>query len=346
MKFFLNKKVLGILVSLIFLGAIISHMDMDKTIRSFGLMNPLFVLPITPLYLSSFILRAFRWRILLHKHDLKFNSLLSSVFIGFSLNCVLPARAGEIYRAYFFSKKENLRKTKVFTSVILERIFDGFTLFLILAAAIYLICPGKLFSKIAFTSGLVFLTGFAFMLILAKAQQSGSKRKTIKVFLYKALSFMPEKFKKSLEKFTDSGFLILHSFLDGLATMDSWRLLAKIVFYSFLIWFIEGFFMLLVIKSFGIEISFIGAMLVLTVTAFSSLIPAGPAGIGPYQWGYMLALGVFNIEPELAFAISIINQLLAIILVLSAGSFFIWKEHLKFDEIKQNLEKKQQSPDF
>ncbi len=343
MKFFLNKKFLSILISLIFLGFIVSQVDMEKTVRSFGLMNPLFILPIIPLYLSSFILRALRWQVFLHKHDLKFNSLLSSIFIGFSLNCVLPARAGEIYRAYFFSKKENLSKTKVFTSVILERIFDGFTLFLILAAAIYVICPGEMFSKIAFSAGIVFLSGFTFMLALAKVQKTGNKRKAIKTFLCKIFDFLPEKFKKSMENIIDGAFLMLHSFLDGLATMDSWWLLAKTVFYSFLVWFIEGSFILLVIKSFGIEISFTGALLVLAVTAFSSLIPAGPAGIGPYQCGYMLALGVFGIESELGFAVSIINQLLSIILVLLAGSFFVWKEHLKLDEIKQNIHEKHES---
>ncbi len=346
MKFLLNKKIFGILISLLFIGAIISQVDVDKTILSFGLMNPVFILPVIPVYIMSFILRAFRWNFFLHNPGLRFNSLLSSIFIGFSLNCVLPARAGEIYRAYFFSKKENLNKTKVFTSVILERIFDGITLFMILAVTIYFICPGKLFSKIALIAGLVFFSGFIFLLVLSKIHEKGDKRKKIKVFLLKILGFFPEKLKKFAEVLIDKGFLIFHSFIEGLIMLDSWRLLIRTIFFSFLIWIMEGSCMFFVIKSFGIEISLLGALLVLSVTAFSSLIPAGPAGIGPYQGGYMLALSVFNIEPELAFAVSVINQLLVVILVLSAGSFFVWKEHVKLEEIKQNLKDEQESAEF
>lgn len=344
MKKFLNKKILGILVSLGFIGVIISQVDIDKTIMSLGLMNPVYILPIIPVYFIAFVLRAFRWKIFLQKDYLRFNSLLSSIFIGFSMNCILPARAGEIYRAYFFSKKENLNKTKVFTSVILERIFDGFALFIILIAAIYFLCPGKLFSKIALTAGLVFFSGFILLLVLAKMQKDGYKREKIKLLLLKTLKIFPEKFREFIEKIVNKAFLMLHSFIEGILTMDSWRLLSKTIFYSFLVWFMEGSFMFLVIKSFGIKISMLGALLVLSVTAFSSLIPAGPAGIGPYQWGYMLALSVFGIEHELGFAVSIINQLISIILVLSVGSFFVWKEHLKLDEIEQSIENSQNLP--
>ncbi len=289
----------------------------------------------------AFVFRALRWKVLLNNNELKFDSLLSSIFIGFSINCILPARTGDIYRAYFFSKKEKLGKTKVFTSVILERIFDGFTLFIILLTAIYLINPGDLFSKIAFSAGAVFISGFILLLVLVRIKNTGDKREKIKLLLLKLLGFLPEKIKISSEKLINKFFSILNSFIEGLATLNSWSSLIKACFYSFLIWMIEGSFVFIVIKSFGINVSFIGALLVLTVTAFCTLIPAGPAGIGPYQWGYIIALSVFGIQHELGLAISIINQLLIIILILSVGSFFFWREHIKFDEIKQNLEEKQ-----
>lgn len=336
---FINKKFLGILISFAFIGIIVSQIDINKTISSFGLMNPLYILPIIPVYMMAFVIRAFRWRIFLCNKTLKFNSLLSSIFVGFSLNCVLPARAGEIYRAYFFSKKENLDKTKVFTSVILERIFDGLTLFMILFGAICLISPGTLFFKIAFSAGLIFIGGFSLLLILVKMQKAGDKREKIKQFLLQTAEKLPLKIKKMTKKWIKKLFSILNSFIEGLVALNSYKLLMKSVFYSFLIWLMEGTFIFLVIKSFGVDISLLSALLVLAVTAFSTLIPAGPAGIGPYQWGYIIALKVFGITPELGLAISVINQILVIILVLSAGLLFIWKDHIKLDEIQQNLQK-------
>jgi len=297
---------------------------MEKTIQAFSRVNPLFILPIIPIYLLSFVIRAYRWKTFLSGENLKFMSLLSSIFIGFSLNCILPARAGEIYRAYFFSKKENLNRTKVFTSVILERFFDGFVLFTILVAVIYLVHKSALFFNIAYLAGLIFLGGLGALMIIVKLQQSGNKREKIKSFLLK----IGEKRETAINK----AFSVINSFFEGLKTLDSYRILFKIVSLTFLIWVLEGSIVFLVIKSFGIDITYLGAFLVLTVTAFSSLIPAGPAAIGPYQWGYIIALNAFNIQTELAFAISIVNQLILILIILSAGVYFMWKDHITINE--------------
>jgi len=320
----INKKSLGIVISLIFIAIIVHQVDIGKTIQAFGRMNPLFILPIIPIYLLSFVIRAYRWKTFLSGNNLKFMSLLSSIFIGFSLNCVLPARAGEIYRAYFFSKKENLNKTKVFTSVILERFFDGFVLFTILVAVIYLVQRSALFSNIAYLAGLIFLGGLGALMIIVKLQESGNKREKVKSFLIKIGS--------NRENAINKAFSVLNSFFDGLKTLDSYQILLKIVFLTFIVWLLEGSVVFLVIKSFGIDITYLGAFLVLTITAFSSLIPAGPAAIGPYQWGYIIALNAFTVQTELAFAVSIVNQLILILIILSAGLYFMWKDHITINE--------------
>lgn len=331
MKKFLDKRLIGLLISIIFISVILHQVDINKTILSFGQMNPLIVLPIIPIYLFSFVIRAFRWRGFLAEKGLKFRSLISSIFMGFSLNCILPARAGELYRAYFFSKKENLSKTRVFTSVVLERFFDGFVLFLILLITIYFVQSNPVFLKIATLAGMIFLGGLAFLFTLVKMQGTGGKRERVKIFL--------NKIPKLDSKLIDRGFVSLNSFFDGLKTLNSISIFIKSFILSALIWGIEGIMVLYMIKSFGVEITYPGALLVLTVTAFSSLIPAGPAGIGPYQWGYIMALSVFGIEKELAFAISVTNQFMLILLILTIGLYFMWKDHINIDEKEIKLER-------
>lgn len=341
MKFFNRKlidaKLIGILVSTFLIIVLLSMVDIPKTIQAFSLMDTGYIVFILPIFLISFIIRALRWRILLNKPDLKVYSLLSSILIGFSLNCILPARAGELYRAYFFGKKENLKKTKVFTSVILERVFDGITLFLILCLAIYIFSPGVLFSQIACSAGALFLGCFTMLLIFAKVQESGNRREKVKIFLSGLLIFLPVSLQTGAQTQLNKVFSLLNIFLEELKMLNSHLSLFSTVFYSLIVWLAEGLTMLLVIKSFGIEISLLGALLVLSVTAFSTLIPAGPAGIGTYQWGYVVALGVFGVDKETGLAISITNQLLAIFLVLTAGAVFGWKEHINLAELRQKL---------
>lgn len=321
MKKILNKKTLGILISFIFITAIISQIDVEKTINSFSKMNPLLILPVIPIYLSSFAFRTFRWKVFLNEKNIRFTSLLSSIFVGFSLNCLLPARAGEIYRAYSFSKRENLAKTKVFTSIVLERFFDGVLLFSILLTTIYFVHRSVLFLKIALAAGVIFIGGFIFLLILANLQKTGSKREKLKCYLQKILNKRAE----LIEKF----FSVIDSFFEGLKSLNCHKLTTKALGFTLFIWLMEGSSVFFVTQSFDVEITYIGAFLVLSVTAFSSLIPAGPAAIGPYQWGYIIALAAFGVETELAFAISIVNQFIAIALILSGGLFFMWKDHIK-----------------
>jgi glycosyltransferase 2 family protein len=334
----INGKTLGIVISLLFIGVLLGTVDIQKTVQAFSLMNMRYVGLIVVVYSLAYIIRALRWRILLNTGNLTLLSLLSSLMIGFSLNCVLPARAGEIYRAYFFSKKEGLRKTKVFTSVILERIFDGITLFLMLCAAIYIFSPGDLITKIAFSAGIMFLGSFAVLLIFARIQTDGRRRRITRLSLSKAILHLPMRAQNTANILLNKFFSSLNTFLEEIKMLNSCMSLFGIVFYSFLVWLAEGFAMYMIIHSFGIQVPMMGALLVLSVTAFSTLIPAGPGGIGPYQWGYVIAMGVFGVTKETGFAISIINQMLTITLVLAAGAFFGWKEHINLDDVRQKLE--------
>lgn len=341
MKLFSGKlidaKALGIIVSAVLIIILLNTVDIFRTIKAFALMDMSCIGVILLIFLLSFVIRALRWRILLNKPDLKLYSLLSSILIGFSLNCILPARAGELYRAYFFGKKENMKKTKVFTSVVLERVFDGIILFLMLCLAIYVFSPGVLFSQIACYAGTLFLGCFTIFLIFAKMQESGNRREKIKNFLFKLLMFLPTSLQTGANAQLNKGFSLLNIFFDELKMLNSHLSLFGTVFYSVIVWLAEGLTMFLVIKSFGVEISFLGALLVLSVTAFSTLIPAGPAGIGTYQWGYVAALGVFGVDREIGLAISVMNQLLAIFLVLTAGAIFTWKEHINLEDVRQKL---------
>ena len=52
--------------------------------------------------------------------------------IGFGGNCVLPARLGELVRAVYFGKKEEMSSSSALGTVVVERILDGFMILIIL----------------------------------------------------------------------------------------------------------------------------------------------------------------------------------------------------------------------
>ena len=338
-----NKKILGLVISIFFIGLIIYQIDIKKSLESFNDINLMLFPLIIPIYYLAFLIRAFRWKVVLsHNSELQISSLISSLFIGFMANNLLPARMGEFYRAHIFGKKEDIKRGKVFASIVVERIFDGSVLFLILLGLIIFLYSKPWLFKLAFAVGIVFIGSFISLFIFSKLRRSKTIQKSSKLALLKSFLInyskkLPNNVQKSVFYVTDKINYLLCSFLDGLDIFHSPKQLLNSALLTVLIWLCEGTVAFIVIKSFGIQVGFLSAIFVICVTAFSTMIPSGPASIGPYQWGYILALGVFSITKETAFAVSILNQFVCILLIAFAGLFFIWKDHINVRELETSI---------
>ena len=80
----------------------------------------------------SYVFRAYRWQALLQPSlKVDVGGLYSPMMVGFMGN-FLPARAAEILRPYFLSKKYDITFSAALASVIMERLFDLIMLLLVL----------------------------------------------------------------------------------------------------------------------------------------------------------------------------------------------------------------------
>lgn len=311
MKFF-DKKLIGLLIGLIFIVLILNNIDINKSIEAVKSINPFYLVLMVPVYYSSFVFRALRWRAILSENKrIKLSSLFNYLMKGWTVNCLVPARAGEIYRAHLAGKKENLSRVTILASIVLERIFDGIILFFILFFLVSFMYSSKKLFGVLTTAGIIFLGGFVFLLVISKFHKA------------QKWSFL-------------SRFEHLSSFINGLNIFHSPILLLKSFLYTIPIWFCEAVTTMLLIKGFGYSIGMLGSFFVLCIVAFASLIPGGPAALGPLQWGYIMALSFFHISQETAFAISLLSQIFGVTLVSLGSLFFIMLENkiLYFCQLK------------
>lgn len=325
---FLDKKLIGFIVSIVFIALIFKNVDIKETLNAFNGINPEYLLYAVPVYYSSFIFRILRWRMILsNDKSISIKSLLSAMFTGYTANCFLPARVGDIYRAYILGKKQNMSKTTVLASIILERIFDGMVLFFILLVSVTFFFSKPWLYKLAAAAGIVFIGGFTFLMFLAKHSDKFEK---LTLGLAGQFSGLSDRFKTSVHKLN----YLIKSFTSGLDVFNSFSLTVKSLLFSLAVWLCEGITMMFVIKSFGIHITPLTAFFVLGVTTLSTMIPSGPASLGPYQFGYMLALGLLGVGQETALAISFVNQSLVILMVSAVGVLCILKDHINLKEIE------------
>ena len=136
-----KRKIVALLITILLLGVIFYKINWSELLQTFKSFNFKNIWLIVPLYVLTLYIRGIRWKALL-LNDEKYSSLhLGEVFtVGSMLNIFLPARAGDVYRAYYLGSVKGEKKMKVFGSIILERTLDGISVFFMLLAAILLYC--------------------------------------------------------------------------------------------------------------------------------------------------------------------------------------------------------------
>ena len=116
----------GIAISLIALAIAFRQVHLKEVWAALAGVNTwLLAASLLPLLLFL-VLRAYRWRILFHpKRGLRVRNLLVVINIGYLLSNILPARLGDVARAYLIGDTEEVSRTTAFSTIVAERVLDA-----------------------------------------------------------------------------------------------------------------------------------------------------------------------------------------------------------------------------
>src|SRR5215472_5279098 len=99
----------GVLLSLVLVIYIATRFDLTAAVKAMALADPRWVGLAALAYLVQFPLRGLRWSILMRAvKPVSFTTATEIFTIGFMANNVLPARLGDVMRAFIIAKKENI----------------------------------------------------------------------------------------------------------------------------------------------------------------------------------------------------------------------------------------------
>ncbi len=107
--------------------------------------NIYFVLAACCIYYLSFPIRTIRWRMLLQNvgyteengiHLPKFWKLLEIIYVSWFANVIVPAKLGDLYRAYLLRRESGLPASRTFGTVLAERLLDLIVLLLLFIPAV------------------------------------------------------------------------------------------------------------------------------------------------------------------------------------------------------------------
>lgn len=315
-----KKQIVLLAITIIFLVLVFNKIEFDiliETIKNFNLKHLILIIAT---FLLSLYIRGVRWKFLLMNNPKYSAYNLAEIFtVGNMLNIFLPARAGDLYRAYYLGDEKGEKKLKVFGTIILERLFDGITMFLFLLGAILLYSKAQWILNLTFSIGAVFILGTIFVYLVFKYNKSKEIARLI------CSKIKSEKICHAIKRLTT----YLNIFIRGFSAFKKPSYMFLILLLSFFAWGLEAIVACIIINSFGLNLPLTAGIFITTLTAFSTMIPSTSVLVGPYQVAYILALGLFEISKSKALAISAVHQIILVLIFTIVGGLLMFKFNIQ-----------------
>jgi len=274
--------------------------------------------------------RAFRWKYLIaHVKQIPTYPLWLATCIGFAVNNLLPARIGELARSYALSKTQQVPFAATFATVVVERLWDGLSIFLVLIIAFaawefpaFEEVVGVSQSHVLWGTALTFSAVLAFVVFLRVKSEF-----TLRVIGF-FLRPLPEKARAAV-------LSAMRTLIQGFGQSKRPADVAAVVFLSFFLWAISLLAAWAIVASYGIFLSVQQILLVMFAAVFAIMVPASPGYIGTYHVLTKKALVYCGLPPEQALAVATMIHLANYVPQTLLGLFALWREDIAFSEIRK-----------
>ncbi len=319
---------IGLLISGTFLYIAFYNVDLGLLFLSIKSTSLPFVIPVVMLTVFFYLIRALRWFHLLEPiKKIGLYSLFSSTVIGFAANCVLPARLGEFIRANYIGRMERISKSSSLATIVIERLFDVFTILLIL---LFVILFTDFPSESESTGKALKAGGFLllFISIISILFLIGLKKKTHSFLniTERVVFFLPRKIKK---KIID----ILKDFSDGLVLVKGWSQLFAVILYSLALWGLSVFQIYILGISMGLSLPFLAPFFILTLLCLSVTIPSAPGYIGTFHLACQYGLIFYGFSPEKALSMAILLHAAGFVPTVILGLIIFFLQHISLRKL-------------
>jgi uncharacterized protein (TIRG00374 family) len=235
---------------------------------------------------------------------------------------VLPLRIGEVVRPVLLSRMAKLPLSGVLASVLLERIFDMFTiLFLFGVSASVVNVSDQVRQWGWMLSGLA--GAVAAVIILIRLQEKLALR-----IARRLADLLPGQAGEQAYGFAQG-------FVHALEMLDSPMAYIRAFAWSIYLWMAISVIYVLGFWAFHMDVPALrGALVMTTLVAIAVSVPSAPGFIGSFQLGCVLGLRIFGIDDSPALAFSLIVHLTQFVGVIGAGLYSLWVENISLREVE------------
>jgi len=293
--------------------------------------NPWLFLLSVVLATLAFPARASRWRIILAASvpGVRWRPVWHATSIGFMANNLLPARAGELARAYAAARFVNLPLARSIGSIAVERVFDGLIVVLLLALVVVsfdfpggvVVAGTSVAATAAWTGGLFILAlGFLFFLVHApRPALAGLGALLRRLAPARAADFLVR---------------VTRSFIEGLSILRSPGDFLRVVGWSLAIWLINAAAFYAAFLAFHLgHLPFSAALLLQGIVAVGVALPSSPGFFGAFEYFSRVALGLYGVQPDASVSFAVGTHLGWFIPITAIGLYRLARSGLTMHEL-------------
>lgn len=317
------RAVLGFALAGLFLYLALHNVEWGQVGLALGSANYLYVVPATLCTLAGYLLRTLRWgRILRPVRHASFARLFPILIVGFAANNVLPARVGELVRAYGLGRREDVSKTMALATILVERVCDGLTLLFFLGLVLLLFPAGAKGAEVRTVASIsvIFFVGAAGSLVVLRRWPVLAE--TVLGWLTRPL---PRRLAAAAQR-------MMGNFVLGLGVLARPGDVLVVGAGSLLVWSCEAASYFLVMRAFGLPLNplqqVLASVFVLVFVNLGIMLPSAPGYIGTFQFFARMAMGAFGVGGGVAFAFAVVSHALQYVLVTSLGLVYFLRDNL------------------
>lgn len=322
-----RKTILGILISILFLWLALRKVQYEELVQVVSGAKWEWLIPNIILVVGVMWVRAWRWQLILKPvGKVPYARVYSSTMIGFMVNNVLPARLGEVARAISLGIKAHLSRSATLATIIVERIYDSFTLllFLWLVFAFSRISELTEVGKVRYVGWIFLAINIALLAILIVLQVKNEAA-------VRWIRKMSSRFSPRIQTVAGE---ITEKFARGLRMHHDVPTTVGVCLSSLVIWFILGISNYFILMALGfdhlpIEASFV----VLVVVSLMISIPSSPGYVGVFHWAVQISLRIYGLNDGQALAVAIVLHAAQYIPITLIGLYYLRKEHLTLSKV-------------
>ena len=311
---------LGILGTVLFLGLFFWRTDLGDMGDALADANYWWFAPAGAVWFVSAWFRSLRWRYLLRPIvDLPTRTLYPVVVIGYMANNLLPARTGELVRAYIMGERHRLSLMATLGTISVERLFDGLVLLAFLVFVGAFVGLSQELTILAIAMSLTFVAVFAVFLYVA------SSARRAQGVIEALVRFAPTRVRDRARGWAGA-------FVAGLDALRSPAALAVVVLPSAVAWALEATMYFMVGVSFSLGEAFPIYLMVAAAANLAISVPSTSGGIGPFEALAKETLVFVGVGTSAAGAYRGALHALLLLPVVVAGLVFLWAINLSLGE--------------